>query len=55
MSDYEYYASYRLATDRIRASAEQSERTRTAGPRALPGGRHAVARRLHSLADRLDT
>ena len=55
MSDYEYYTSYRLATDRMRARAEQSERTRSAGPRALPGGRHAVARRLHSLADRLDT
>ena len=55
MSDYEYYTSYRLATDRMRSRAQQTERTRTAGPRALPGGRHAVARRLHEWADRLDS
>jgi len=55
MSDYEYYTTYRLASDRIRARAQQAERERTAGPRALPGGRHAVARRLHAWADRLDS
>jgi hypothetical protein len=45
--------TYRLATERIRERTRLTERTRTAGPRALKGGRHAVARRLHSFADRL--
>lgn len=55
MSEHEYYVTYRLATDRIRERTQQAERTRTAGPRNPAGGRHAVARRLHALADRIDT
>lgn len=55
MSEHDYYVTYRLATDRIREQSLRTEQTRTAGPRSLPGGRHAVARRLHRLADRLDT
>ena len=54
MSEHDYYVTYRLASDRIRERTQQTERTRTAGPRALKGGRHAAARRLHALADRLD-
>lgn len=55
MSEHDYYVTYRLAGDRVRERTQQTERARIVGPRALRGGRHAVARRLHSLADRLDT
>ncbi len=53
MSDYTHYVTYRNATNEIRDRVEQTQRSRvpTAPRRA---GRHALARRLHALADRLD-
>lgn len=52
MDEYGYYLTYRNATDRIRERVEQVQRSRPPGRRRT--GRHAVAQRLHSIADRLD-
>jgi hypothetical protein len=43
-----------LARQQIADRIAEAERRRTPGPRR-PHGRHAFARRLHRLADRLDT
>lgn len=54
MSEYEYYLAYRNAHDQIAERVEQTRRTRIPGrPRRHPG-RHALAKRLHALADRID-
>jgi hypothetical protein len=53
MDEYGHYVTYRNETDRIRSRVERRQRSRVAeAPRR--GGRHALARGLHSLADRLD-
>jgi hypothetical protein len=53
MSDYGHYVTYRHDTDRIR---DQVEMTQRSGGRARSRhlARRALARRLHTLADRLD-
>jgi len=43
-----------LAAARIAERLAEAERARVPGPRR-PHGRHAFARQLHRLADRLDT
>jgi hypothetical protein len=51
MSDFSLSA--RLATQQIRERTETAERSRLHQGRR-PHGRHALAARLHSLANRLD-
>ncbi len=53
MTDYSRLTSD-LAAARIAERLADAERPRVAGPRR-PHGRHALARQLHRLADRLDT
>jgi hypothetical protein len=45
--------SDRLATQQIRERVEAAQRSRVPGSRR-PHGRHAIAAKLHSLAERLD-
>ena len=53
MTEYTHYVAYRNATNEIRDRVEQTQRRRgQAAPRRR--SRHAIARGLHSLADRLD-
>lgn len=53
MSEYGHYVAYRNATNEIRDRVERTQRTGRPGPpRRRP--RQALARGLHSLADRLD-
>jgi hypothetical protein len=54
MSEYEYYVTYRNAHDQIRERVEQTNRSRIPGQRRRHPGRHALAKRLHALADRID-
>ncbi|HEU4514151.1 MAG TPA: hypothetical protein VFR87_13680 [Nocardioidaceae bacterium] len=55
MSEYNHYVAYRTATDEIRDRVERTRRSRGGvGPRRR-GGRKALARGLHTIADRLDT
>jgi hypothetical protein len=54
MSEYNHYVAYRNATNEIRDRVEQTQRSRGGvGPRRR-GSRKALARGLHSIADRLD-
>jgi hypothetical protein len=48
------FATREMAAQRIAERIETAERTRLLGPRRSHG-RHQLARRLHRLADRLDT
>jgi hypothetical protein len=53
MSEYSHYVTYRNATNQIRERVEHAQRMRDADlPRRR--GRKALARGLHSIADRLD-
>lgn len=53
MTEYIHYVAYRNATDEIRDRVERTERRRAAAvPRRR--SRHAIAKGLHSIADRLD-
>lgn len=53
MSEYGHYVAYRNATDEIRERVETTQRRRPPGPpRRRP--RHALAKGLHTLADRID-
>lgn len=52
MSDYAHYVAYRNATDEIRKRAEEVQRSHLRRRRRT--GREALARRLHSIADRLE-
>ncbi len=54
MSEYDYYVTYRNANDQIRERVAQTQRSHVPGRRRRHPGRHAIARRLHSLADRID-
>jgi hypothetical protein len=54
MSEYDYYVTYRSANDQVRERIEQKQRSRIPGRRRRPTGRHALAQRLHSIADRID-
>jgi hypothetical protein len=54
MSGYDYYVNYSTANDQIRERVEQTQRSHLPGQRPRRHGRHALARRLHSIADRLD-
>lgn len=54
MSEYSHYVAYRNAANEIRDRVEHTERSRgSVGPRRRTG-RKALARGLHTLADRLD-
>jgi len=52
MSEYQHYVTYRNDTEQVRDRVERAQRTRLPG-RNRPA-RQALARRLHSIADRLD-
>jgi hypothetical protein len=53
MSDFAHYVTYRHDADRVRDRVEHTQRTGAPGhPRRAT--RRALARRLHTLADRLD-
>lgn len=54
MSEYGHYVTYRNATDQIRERVEQRQRMQPSGRRRRHAGRKALARGLHSIADRLD-
>mgnify|MGYP006179094001 FL=1 len=53
MSEYQHYVTYRNDTEQVRDRVERAQRTRLPG-RSRPG-RQALARRLHSIADRLES
>jgi hypothetical protein len=53
MSDYSHYVTYRNSTDQIRDRVQRVQRSGAPGQAGHPA-RRALARRLHSLADRLD-
>jgi len=53
MSDYGHYVTYRNSTDQIRDRVQLAQRSGAPG-QANRSTRRALARRLHSLADRLD-
>ncbi len=52
MSDFSFLTD-QLARQQIAERVATAERSRRPGPRR-PHGRHALARRLHRIADRLD-
>jgi len=52
MSEYGHYVAYRTATEEIRQRAEEARRSHL--PRQRRRRRDSLARRLHSLADRLE-
>jgi len=52
MSDFSSLSD-QLAAHKIRERVSTTQRSRIPGPRR-PHGRHALAARLHSLAERLD-
>lgn len=52
MDEYGHYVTYRNATDQTRERTQRVERSGI--PHARHTGRKALARRLHSIADRLD-
>lgn len=54
MSEYDYYVTYHNAHDQIRERVEATQRSRIPGQRRRRPGRRALARGLHSLADRID-
>jgi len=54
MSGLDQYMTYRNATDQIRERVEQTQRSAVVARRRRHPGRQALARRLHTLADRLD-
>ena len=54
MSAYDYFVTYQNAHDQIRERVEHTQRSRIPGRRRRPHGRHALAQRLHAIADRLD-
>lgn len=54
MSEYGHYVAYRNATNEIRDRVETAQRSRAPGRPRRRNGRHALARGLHSIADRLD-
>ena len=53
MSEFSFHTD-KLATQQIAERVANAERARIAG-RSRPHGRHALARRLHRMADRLDS
>lgn len=50
-----HYLIDRNATEQIRERVEQTQRSAIPKQRRRHAGRHALARRLHTFADRLDT
>ena len=54
MSEYGHYVTYRNTTDEIRERVEQKQRSQFPSRRRRHPGRTALARGLHSIADRLD-
>jgi hypothetical protein len=54
MSEYNHYVAYRNATDEIRDRVERAQRTRGRTGPGRRSRRQALARGLHSIADRLE-
>lgn len=54
MSDYAHYVIHRNADQQIAERVQRAERLRVPGGRRRWTGRHALASRLHHLADRID-
>lgn len=54
MTEYDYYVGYQAAQDQIRERVQRTQRSRVPGQRRRGPGRRAIARGLHSLADRFD-
>lgn len=54
MTEYDYYLTSFNANEQIRERTEHTRRALVPGQRRRPG-RQALARRLHSIADRLET
>lgn len=54
MSAYDYYVTYHNAEDQIRERVARTQRSRVPGQRRRHPGRRALARRLHSIAERID-
>jgi len=53
VSEYQHYVTYRNNAEQVRERVERAQRTRPPGRRRP--GRQALARRLHSIADRLES
>lgn len=53
MSDYGHYVTYRNSTDQVRDRVERTQRNGAPG-QSRHLARRTLARRLHTLADRLD-
>lgn len=54
MSEYGHYVTYRNTTDELRAKAEEAQRSHLPRQRTRRTGREALARRLHSIAERIE-
>jgi hypothetical protein len=54
MPEYDYYTLNLNATQRIDELVRHAERSRVPGRRRRRQGRHALAARLHHLAERID-
>jgi hypothetical protein len=54
MPEYDHYLNYTNAMGELRERVERTQRTKVPGAPRRRTGRHALARGLHSLADRLD-
>ena len=54
MSEYDHYVTYRNAQDQIRERVARTQSAALPGKRRRHPGRQALARRLHSIADRID-
>jgi hypothetical protein len=54
MTEYDHYLNYINAMNELRERVAHTQRTRDPGQARRRTGRQALARRLHSIADRLD-
>jgi hypothetical protein len=54
MTEYDHYLSYTSSMEQLRERLERTQRTGVPAQARRRPGRHALARRLHSIADRLD-
>jgi hypothetical protein len=54
MTEYDHYLNYTNAMNELRERVEHTQRTRVPGQARRRPGRQALARRLHSIAERLD-
>jgi hypothetical protein len=54
MNEYDHYLNYTNELNELRERVERTQRTRLPGQSRRRPARHTLARRLHSIADRLD-